>query len=246
MSEFARTLQHGIIQRLRDRLASLAVVEAPIRAESKLAAVAVLVRVADPPEQPGGDAELLFIKRAILARDPWSGHIAFPGGRYEAGDASLVQTAVRETREELAIDLVQSGLLIGQLDDIAPRSPSLPPIIVRPFVAVVSSDISMQPNSEVADAFWVRVSQLRAVASRTEHLLLVNGEEVRFPAYGVRVHGMRTSAVDASGVGAPDGGDTRPEVVWGLTERIVSQLLPLFDLDEPTSESMTGRGLPRN
>lgn len=230
-------LQHGIIQRLRSRLASRAVVEAPIRAESKLAAVAVLVRVVDPADQRGGDAELLFIKRAILARDPWSGHVAFPGGRYEVGDASLVQTAFRETREELDIDLVKSGLLIGQLDDIAPRSPSLPPVIVRPFVTVVSSDVAMHPNNEVAGAFWVRVSQLRGTASRVEHTLLVNGEDVHFPAYGVRAEGRyapgepidNQSRAAAVGGVREDAAGARLEVVWGLTERIVSQLLPLFD-----------------
>ena len=237
MSESALPLQHGIIQRLRSRLASLAVVEAPIRAESKLAAVAVLVRVVDSADSSGDDAELLFIKRAILARDPWSGHVAFPGGRYEVGDASLVQTAFRETREELAIDLVESGLLIGQLDDIAPRSPSLPPVIVRPFVVVVSSAVAMHPNSEVAGAFWVRVSQLRGPASRIEHTLQVNGEDVHFPAYGVRVEGCyapgepfetRRRAPEVCGV-REDAAGAPLEVVWGLTERIVSQLLPLFD-----------------
>jgi 8-oxo-dGTP pyrophosphatase MutT (NUDIX family) len=166
--------------------------------EARLAAVAAVLRVMDEPE-------LLFIKRAEAPHDPWSGHVAFPGGRREPDDASLEATAIRETREELDLDL-RSGHILGRLDDLAPRSRALPPIIVRPFIALVRSDVVFVPSREVAATFWVPVSQIRAADARAEHVTSVNGVQARFPAYALQGH-----------------------VVWGLTERIVRQLLTLFD-----------------
>jgi 8-oxo-dGTP pyrophosphatase MutT (NUDIX family) len=168
-------------------------------AESRLAAVAAVLRVVD--DEP----ELLFIKRAILERDPWSGHVAFPGGRIEPGDDTLEDTAIRETQEELALDL-RKGQVIGRLDDLAPRTRSLPPIIVRPFVAVVSADVTFVPSREVAATFWVPLSVLRHPDTQAEHVMTINGVRARFPAYRVDEH-----------------------LVWGLTERIVRQLLSLFE-----------------
>lgn len=165
----------------------------------RLAAVAAVIRVLD------GEPELLFIKRAILERDPWSGHVAFPGGRIEPGDDTLQDTAIRETFEELALDL-NAGAMLGRLDDLAPRSRSLPPIIVRPFVAVVSSDVTFVPSREVAATFWVPFSVLQHPDTQDEHVMTINGVRAGFPAYRVEEH-----------------------LVWGLTERIVRQLLSLFE-----------------
>lgn len=168
--------------------------------EARRAAVAAVLRVTDQPE-------LLFIKRAEMDGDPWSGHIAFPGGRAEPDDGSLEETAVRETREELALELTQ-GHIFGWLDELAPRSRALPPIIVRPFVALVPSDVTFTPSDEVASTFWVPLDALRADEAQTEFEVTVNGVVARFPAYAVNGH-----------------------VVWGLTERIVRQLLSLLDDD---------------
>lgn len=197
-----KALQHPLVERLERRLLHLKPVEAPILEDSRLAAVMAVIRVSEPDTN---DAELLFIKRAVVARDPWSGHIAFPGGRHDISDASLEHTAIRETREEVAIDVGRYGRVLGQLDDLAPRSPALPPIIVRPFVAVVPASLDIVRNVEVADAFWAPVSELASLAAKAEHELLINGTSSRFPAYAVGEH-----------------------VVWGLTERIVTQLLPLL------------------
>lgn len=164
----------------------------------RLAAVAAVLRVLN------GAPELLFIKRAIVEHDPWSGHIAFPGGRIEPGDDTLEDTAVRETREELALDLSR-GALLGRLDDIAPRSRSLPSIIVRPYVAVVAADVTFALSREVAATYWVPLRELRHPDARAEHVMTVNGVGARFPAYRVDEH-----------------------LVWGLTERIVRQLLTLL------------------
>jgi 8-oxo-dGTP pyrophosphatase MutT (NUDIX family) len=68
------------------------------------AAVALVLRTT-----PAGVIELLFIKRAERHDDPWSGQIALPGGRYDPDDESLEATAVRETFEEVSIDLRRDG-----------------------------------------------------------------------------------------------------------------------------------------
>ena len=159
--------------------------------------MAAVLRVVD------GEPEVLFIKRAELERDPWSGHMAFPGGRLEAGDASLEVTAVRETQEELALDLTQ-GRMLGRLDDLAPRNRSLPPIIIRPFVAIVEPDVMFTPSAEVAATFWVPLTRLRHESSKAEYVVEMNGNRASFPAFRVEQH-----------------------IVWGLTERIVRQLLAL-------------------
>lgn len=149
--------------------------------------------------------ELLFIRRAELDGDPWSGHMALPGGRLDPDDSSLRAAAIREVREELDLDL-GLGAVLGRLDDLEPVSRRLPPVVIRPFVAVVPADVQIRPNREVAETYWVSIAELRSPAIRSDKVLTVDGERLRFPGYRV-------------------GG----QIVWGLTERIVSQLLPLFD-----------------
>ncbi len=203
LSESAReqrlqiALQHADVSRLATRLASRVAIDASPVAESRLAAVSAVLRVVN------GEPELLFIKRAELERDPWSGHMAFPGGRLEPGDASLEVTALRETQEELALDLSQ-GRILGRLDDLAPRSRSLPPMIIRPFVAIVEPDVTLTPSDEVAATFWVPLAHLLHESSTAEHVMDVSGVRATFPAFRVEQH-----------------------IVWGLTERIVRQLLAL-------------------
>jgi 8-oxo-dGTP pyrophosphatase MutT (NUDIX family) len=130
---------HPVVQRIDRRLASRTAVDALVEPGMRLAAVAAVLRVTHEPE-------LLFIKRADAPGDPWSGHMAFPGGRHDAVDASLAETAVRETREETAIDIVASGRLVGRLDDLAPRSPMLPRILIRPYIAVVRADVEVRAS----------------------------------------------------------------------------------------------------
>lgn len=196
-----QALQHPGVAALAARLAVRVPVEAQRHGDTRLAAVVAVLRVAEH------GPELLFIKRAERVGDPWSGHMAFPGGRHEPGDASLQATAYREAFEELALDL-QQGQLLGQLDDLAPRSPVLPPIIIRPFVSVVAPDVTFVFSDEVAATFWVPLSVLAHEDTRAEHVMTIDGARARFPGYRVDQH-----------------------IVWGLTERIVQQMLSLFDLE---------------
>src|SRR5436190_24050571 len=82
-------------------------------------------------------AELLFIKRAERAGDPWSGQIAFPGGRRQASDAALVDTARRESKEEVGLDPGRLGSYVGSLDECEPGAKRLPSLVIAPFVRAV-------------------------------------------------------------------------------------------------------------
>lgn len=149
---------------------------------------------------PSPDAVLL-IRRAERAGDPWSGHMALPGGRRDTGDRDLIETAIRETFEEVGLRLSRSDLL-GGLDDVVPRTPVLPPIAVRPFVFGLSRRPPLVPNPEVAAARWVQVDHLLHPETYHSAHLEIRGEPREFPAYRVE-----------------------ESIVWGLTERIVTGLL---------------------
>ena len=149
---------------------------------------------------PSPDAVLL-IRRAERAGDPWSGHMAFPGGRREPEDADLVATAVRETFEEVGLRLTRTDLL-GGLDDVVPRTPVLPPIAVRPFVFLLAERPALRPNPEVAGVRWVHLDHLLHPETYHSARLEVRGEPRDFPAY----------RVDET-------------IVWGMTERILTELL---------------------
>lgn len=167
--------------------------------EARPAAVALVLSA-----MPDGLAAL-FIERATRADDPWSGQIALPGGRRDPQDADLLATAMRETLEETGVDLGVAERL-GTLDDLYPRTPHLPPVVVRPFVFSVEYAPALVPSHEVTSAFWVPLSVLRSSQARKEVTLLLRGERRSFPAYALGEH-----------------------VIWGMTERIITPFLDLVD-----------------
>jgi 8-oxo-dGTP pyrophosphatase MutT (NUDIX family) len=164
------------------------------------AAVALLVR-------PRATLELLLIRRAELHGDPWSGHVALPGGRRADADSDLLVTACREAEEEVGIALRRVGAFIGALDEITPTTPLLPPIVIAPFVLAVPPGTRAEPDPrEVQAALWVPVDALRD-----------------------------TSALSEIRIDLPDGTGQFPSlvygnfVVWGLTYRILCQFLEVAD-----------------
>jgi 8-oxo-dGTP pyrophosphatase MutT (NUDIX family) len=200
----ARALAHPDVERLIATLAVRPGREAEPYTGSRHAAVALILRAGE------GDAlEALLVKRAEYEGDPWSGHVALPGGRREPVDATLEDTAVRETLEETGVDLRADGLVLGALDDLSPRTPSLPPLIIRPFVAVVSPSVVVTPSDELAATFWAPLERLRDPSIRAETTVLVRGAERRVSAYLYEGY-----------------------TIWGLTERI---LYGFFDRLAPTA-----------
>jgi len=187
-----------VLARLEPALSPAANVPAPPAANVRDAAVAVIFRVA------AHDAlELLMIERAAYAGDPWSGHVAFPGGRREPQDATLLDTALRETREEIGLDILGAGRVLGALDRVNPMSPALPPISVAPFVALLSAEVALALSDEVAGAFWIPLEVLQRVDAGSE-------VEVTLSSGGRRV--VRAFVHDRY-------------TIWGLTERILRDLL---------------------
>lgn len=169
----------------------------PYRAGDYLqAAVALVVRGRE-------ELDVLLIKRARRSGDPWSGHMALPGGRRDAADTSLLETAVRETREETGLDLDRQGVHLGRLGGVAPRSVHLPRMTVAPFVFGVPHDAPARVASpEVDQVHWVALHVLGSPEVRgTIELVLAGGSE-EFPCLNVA-----------------------GEVVWGLTYRILEDFL---------------------
>jgi 8-oxo-dGTP pyrophosphatase MutT (NUDIX family) len=166
--------------------------------DRRCASVALVVR------PRGAELELLLIKRATAEGDPWSGHMALPGGRRGPSDSSSTETAVRECLEEVGLDLARIGRPLGQLDDVEPRS-GAPAVVVSSFVFAVPEDAVVRPNHEVALAMWVPLSHLADPASVTEHLHEPgSGTALRFPAIGYQDH-----------------------VIWGITHRIIAHFLEI-------------------
>jgi 8-oxo-dGTP pyrophosphatase MutT (NUDIX family) len=195
-----RLLAHPDLVRLAQALEQSPVRTIEAEPAMRWAAIALVLRLGEV-----GEPELLMIKRADADGDPWSGHIACPGGRAEPGDRDLAQTATRETWEETGIDLERVGRLLGTLDDLSPRTPSLPPIVIRPFVAAVPSTVEVVQSPEVAVAFWVPLSAMRRQTAWGTGVVRVRGLDREVNAF---MHGEH--------------------MVWGLTERVLRQLLHLI------------------
>jgi 8-oxo-dGTP pyrophosphatase MutT (NUDIX family) len=179
-----------------DRLVAALATTAPQRAEHPErphAAVALLL-VPDPDR-------MLVIRRAARTGDPWSGQLALPGGRREAHDADLLDTAIRETREETGVALDRAWHR-AELDDLAPMTPVLPPIVVRPFVFRLASVVPAGLSDEVDHAEWVELAELAAPGVYREVELSLRGAP--------RV---------VSGYQLPQG------LLWGMTERIVTPVV---------------------
>jgi 8-oxo-dGTP pyrophosphatase MutT (NUDIX family) len=162
-------------------------------AQGAFAAVALVLAPA------AGGLEALLIRRALRAGDPWSGHVGLPGGRRQSGDADLLQTALRETHEEVGLRLGTAELL-GQLDDLKPTTRVLPSLVVRPFAFGLAARPELVLNHEVEEPLWTPLARLRA--PRVTSRVAVRGGELE---------------VDSLVLGG--------HVLWGMTLRILDDFL---------------------
>lgn len=157
-----------------------------------------------------GKTETLIIKRADHENDPWSGHLALPGGRAEAQDDDLLITAARETREEIGIELLENdgsrNRFLGQLPLLAPGNPVLPRLEITPLVAIAPLEFNIILNHEIASAFWVSVAELKRDGRSGEHRMQFGEIIKKWPAY-----------------------PTEGGLIWGITERILTDFLQLLD-----------------
>lgn len=167
--------------------------------EIRKAAVAAILR------DGGAGAEVLLIQRAEHPDDPWSGHMAFPGGRVDPQDASALAAALRETREEIGLDLERDGVLLGRLGDARTHlRPEAVPHSVVPFVFGLAGDPALELNHEVQRVVWVSLAFLAGRANRSTFTWIRRGLPLPMPSVAI--------------------GDG---VLWGLTLRLVDDLLAL-------------------
>lgn len=149
----------------------------------------VALVLCDAPEGP----RVLFIERAKREGDPWSGHMAFPGGRVDPADADSRAAAERETEEEVGLSLAGAAYL-GRLDDRQGNPTSHPALLISAFVYAIEDPPPLVPNHEVEMAFWF---PLRELLEPQRHVPYPARADIDFP--GILV-------------GEPD-----RHIVWGLT-----------------------------
>ena len=188
-------------------------------------------RPADDPEGPLRQAavsivlsdaaapRVLLMKRVDRVGDPWSGHISLPGGGYQDSDGDLRITAIRETREEMGIDLTGARLL-GSLERLHPRAggPRSGPkaVEVLPFVFV--TDVALEPvcGPEALAAFWLPLEL--AVSGSIDDRYRVPDTELSFPSWRYDGH-----------------------EIWGLTRRILDDLLGVGQIRTTSPVTILGR-----
>jgi 8-oxo-dGTP pyrophosphatase MutT (NUDIX family) len=172
------------------------------------AAVALLLR------EGSLSPEVLFIVRAEHDRDPWSGNIGFPGGRLNSESESPQQAAVRETFEELSIDLGRAQYL-GRINDLYGATL---PVLVSCFVYQLLEPTILQPNHEVAETFWCPLTKLMDPQRQQQRTFFYHGEE--------HTH----SVVEIL--------DPQQPLLWGITYRLIRSFFEScglgFDSPEPS------------
>jgi 8-oxo-dGTP pyrophosphatase MutT (NUDIX family) len=142
--------------------------------------------------------DLLLMKRAERATDPWSGHVSLPGGRVEPEDPHLLATAIREAREELDIEL-SSALLLGSLPTIHPLMSGPRGIEVTPFVFAITERPELRISAEAQALFWLPLGE---VAAGSLDSTFAHESGRAFPAWLYQGY-----------------------TIWGMTMRVISELL---------------------
>jgi len=180
-------MTHPLVEAIRRNL----VPHEPPQKGQRFAAVAIIVRDTQFPS-------VLLIKRVERAGDPWSGQIAFPGGKMQSGDGTARDTAVRETLEEVGVDLSGADFM-GYAPTATTHTGNME---VVPAVFLLKESIEVRTNEEVSSYRWVDLEDMVSPGSQSTYKLSYNGNEVELPAFKVDAY-----------------------VVWGLTHRILSSVL---------------------
>jgi 8-oxo-dGTP pyrophosphatase MutT (NUDIX family) len=139
---------------------------------------------------------VLLVRRSEREGDPWSGHMALPGGHAHELDADLLHTARRETLEEVGLELSRAELL-GQLDDVSPMRSS--EIMVRPFAFWAEAPQTLSLSNELSEAIWVPLDELVTGTLRESREVEVRGTKLVVPAFVIEervVWGMTFHVLD--------------------------------------------------
>jgi 8-oxo-dGTP pyrophosphatase MutT (NUDIX family) len=169
------------------------------------------------------DLSLCFIRRAEHPLDPWSGHMALPGGRWDPTDPHPRAAAERETLEEVGLSLDDSHWL-GPLSDVLVRLGGEDRrdrrMILSPFVYYLGEELApFVPNHEVAEAFWIPLGYLWDARNMDSLEWERDGRRLLYPAIRFR---------DSS--------------IWGLTFRVLTLFSDVLDSPLPHLEEIPGLG----
>nr|WP_153823481.1 CoA pyrophosphatase [Polyangium spumosum] len=168
------------------------------------AAVAAILRA----PRGGHEAEILLIRRSEREGDPWSGHMAFPGGRREPSDPSLYYTALRETEEEIGLDLAQHARFLARLEDVpAVARARRVGLTITPFVFALEEP---EPppfilSAEVAEVVWAPLGPMARGQTAARYAYNYEGNMLDLPAFAVE-----------------------QRIVWGLTHRMLEMLFEVL------------------
>ncbi len=195
----------SLLQLIETRLADHTPGRTLLRRVQKRSAVAMILQVRE------GELHILMIKRAEREGDPWSGHMAFPGGRMDKTDANGYEVAVRETAEEVGLILGAKDECIGRLSDLNARPHrGTFGMAVSPFVFRLDREVTFTPNHEVAEIVWVPLEFLLDTDNREEMIWDYKSARVPVPCY--RYEGR---------------------CIWGLSLMMLDELLDLVEGKNP-------------
>ena len=180
-------MQPDVLSRVSKRLAFAE----PPETDLRRAAVAIMVSEDERPST-------LMIVRAVRVGDPWSGQVAFPGGKAQEGESTAVETAVRETKEEVGIDLGREGRFMGYAEASTTHTGTMR---VVPCVFALPVRLEVSPNAEVASHRWLELEGLLSSKAKSHYGLVMEGKTVSLPAIKVEDY-----------------------VIWGLSHRIITNL----------------------
>ena len=141
--------------------------------------------------------ELLLCRRATRVGDPWSGHVGLPGGGVEERDRDALDTAARETYEEVGFDPRAHGRILGMLEPLKPRTF---PITIAAYVAHITAPVELSLSEEIAVAWWTPFADLEWVSAEV-------------PGAPTRVSAFQLPHAEAQDV-----------VLWGITYRLLDRL----------------------
>lgn len=166
------------------------------------------------------DLSLCFIRRAEHPLDPWSGHMALPGGRWDPTDPHPRAAAERETLEEVGLS-VGDPQWLGALSDVLVRlGGGDRRMILSPFVYYLGEEQApFIPNHEVAGAFWIPLSYLWDPRNASHLEWERDGKRLSYPAIRFQ-----------------------DSAIWGLTFRVLTLFSDVLDAPLPHLEEIPGLG----
>jgi len=192
------------LQKIRQSVSAHSAAQYQVGEKTRQASVAVILRSVSNQKNP---VEVLFIKRSDRPNDAWSGQMAFPGGHLDVEDNSLLDAAIRETREEIGLDLEEKNY-IGDLDQQRAVAKGAPlDMLIAPFVFHIDGNPQFTPNYEVADVVWAPLNEMILATNHSWEEKHVRGTTSVFNGYRL----------------------SEQHFVWGLTYRMIKSMFTVIN-----------------